>query len=229
MTLPTMVVKGLVTASPYPELEGKCYISSSSGFLATIEFEGKRTLGLGTKNGFQARIDSLRENQTLFEVNGQWSGEMKVRDALKKKDLDDFNVDNVPTMKVRLKPIEEQSLWESRRAWKDVLQGIRDGDTEAVAVAKDHIEEGQRAMRAAEEKVGVEWPRLFFQRAEDHQEYQILAQALPAEASISLDAARTAGVWRFIGIGAAEALLSSGGFHEGLEPAGQLLLKGQQA
>ncbi|KAI1411352.1 hypothetical protein F5Y13DRAFT_165534 [Hypoxylon sp. FL1857] len=44
MTLPTMTVRGLLTGSPYPELEDTCYISSSSGYLATINFQGKSTI-----------------------------------------------------------------------------------------------------------------------------------------------------------------------------------------
>ncbi|RYP71573.1 hypothetical protein DL771_004699 [Monosporascus sp. 5C6A] len=72
MTLPTMLVKGLLTGSPYPELEGGCYICSSSGYLATIEFDGKNSLGIGTNNSVSARITNVKDgDKAVFEISGQ--------------------------------------------------------------------------------------------------------------------------------------------------------------
>lgn len=224
MKLPSMAIKGLATGSPYPELQGTSYISSSSGYLATIQFEGKNSLGLGKINLFKAKIASLRDGgRVVYEMDGQWSGRMRIRDAIRGQDVETFDIKEVPTTEVLTKPQNEQSPWESRRAWRDVLHGIREGNMKAVREAKQQIEEGQRAIRAAEAEIGIDWPRIFFQRAETYEEFEVLARALPSGKGRSLETRRTDGVWRFIGIRAAEALLKSGQYHSLLKPTGQVI------
>lgn len=108
MTLPTMIIKGLLSGNPYPELEGTCYICSSSGFLTTIEFEGKISLGIGTKNSVNARITNVRDKgKVIFEINGQWSSRLAIRDN--NRVLKEFDVDDVPITELRVKPLDEQS------------------------------------------------------------------------------------------------------------------------
>lgn len=108
MTLPKMIIKGLLGGNPYPELEGTCYICSSSGFLTTIEFEGKSSLGIGTKNSVNARITNVRDKgKVIFEINGQWSSRLAIRDN--NRVLKEFDVDDVPITELRVKPLDEQS------------------------------------------------------------------------------------------------------------------------
>ncbi|KAH9884008.1 hypothetical protein F4778DRAFT_764379 [Xylariomycetidae sp. FL2044] len=226
MTLPTIAVKGLVSGSPYPELEGTCYIASSSGFLATIHFEGKKVLGTGTKNSVHAEVANVREGgKVSFEVTGQWNGHLVIRDHDSGKVVDEFDVDAVPLAELRVAPLEEQSPWESRRAWAGVSRGIREGDMQRVSADKTQIEEAQREMREAEGEVGAAWPRIFFRQADGedhHQEFEMLAKIIPDAKVRDLNRSRTAGVWKFIGVGPAEALLRDKGFHSsGLEPTGQ--------
>lgn len=233
MTLPTMVIKNLMLGAPYPELKGTCYLVSSSGYLSTVVFEGRRTSlygmgkGGGTRNSVRAALVNLRENsKPVFEVSGQWNGDMKIKDLRNGGSvvIDEFHVDQVSRSKLRLKPLVEQSPWESRRAWARVLSGIRDGDLPKVSLAKTDIEEGQRAIRRAEKQAGVEWPRMFFWHTDHDQEYEVLARAIPDPERRRLQLERTGGVWKFVGVTAAERLLAaSGGFHRGLAPTGQLV------
>ncbi len=52
-----MKVQGILTGSPYPELQGSYSIVSSSGYTAVIDFSGKRMLGLaGQKNHMHAAV-----------------------------------------------------------------------------------------------------------------------------------------------------------------------------
>ncbi|CAJ2504559.1 Uu.00g119530.m01.CDS01 [Anthostomella pinea] len=224
MTLPTVAVKGLVTGHPYPELEGTSYISSSSGFLATIEFQGKKTMGFGTKNSVRADLKNIRDGgKQLFEVTGQWNGRLIIKDCASGAVVEEFNVDEVPFTELKVKPAEAQSPWESRRAWKKVIEGVHTGDMHTTSDEKNKLEEAQRAFRAAEEQNGIEWPRVFFQHSNDSQEYALLAGIIPDEAVKKPDRKRTAGVWKFIGVERAEALLSEGApvYHNSLEPTGQ--------
>ncbi|ETS77738.1 hypothetical protein PFICI_09800 [Pestalotiopsis fici W106-1] len=222
MTLPVMAIKGLLAGKPYPELQGTCYISSSSGYLATIEFEGKKALGFGTKNCVSAELRNIRDGgKLLYELEGQWNGKLTIKDSAQGLNLEEFDVDDMPHTELCVKPLEEQSPWESRRAWAGVLEGIRTGDMRAVNDAKSQIEEAQREIREVEREAGVEWHRVFFTNADSHQEFEVLAGPIPDDDAKSLRQERTAGVWKFIGIDAAEKILESGNFHSSLEPTGQ--------
>ncbi|OTB02845.1 hypothetical protein M426DRAFT_322270 [Hypoxylon sp. CI-4A] len=225
MTLPTLAIKGLLTGRPYPELEGTCYISSSSGYLATIDFHGRSMLGGGTRNSVHAEVSNIRDDgKTIFKISGQWNGRLVVTDGISGNELEDFDVNDVPLTELSIKPLEDQSPWESRRAWAKVVEGINDGNMHTVGDEKNAIEKAQREMRAAEERSGIEWPRVFFRSDNDSQEFALLAKVIPDEAVRKLDQGRTAGVWKFIEIGPAEALLSDGVYHKALEPTGQVVV-----
>jgi hypothetical protein len=222
MTLPVMAIKGLIAGKPYPELQGTCYISSSSGYLSTIEFAGKKAMGFGTKNCVTAELSNLREGgKVLYEATGQWNGKLSIKDRVRGTQSETVDVDAVPYAELKVKPIEEQSPWESRRAWKGVLKGIENGDMQIINDVKGCIEDAQREMRAAEESAGVDWPRVFFRKTNSHEEFDVLARAIPDPEAKKLRQDRTAGVWRFIGISPAEAILRSGMYHSALEPTGQ--------
>ncbi|KAI1875895.1 uncharacterized protein JN550_001391 [Neoarthrinium moseri] len=224
MTLPTMGVKGLLTGKPYPELQGTCYISSSSGYLATIDFEGKKALGLGTKNSVHAELSNVRDNgKVLFEISGQWNGTLSVKDLVNGGKPEEIDVDAVPYTELHVKPVEEQNAWESRRAWRGVIDGIDSGDMHLISEEKNNIEEAQRAMRKAEKEAVVEWPRIFFHQSGSDEEFDVLSRAVPDDAARNIAQDRTAGVWKFIGIDAAERLLKNGIYHTSLEPTGQVI------
>ncbi|KAI1080553.1 hypothetical protein F5B20DRAFT_539724 [Whalleya microplaca] len=223
ITLPTMVIKGLLTGRPYPELEGTCYISSSSGYLATIEFEGKKAFGLGSKNSVHAEVSNIRDGgKIIFEVHGQWNGRLRIKDAVHGRMIERLDVDEEPLTELKVKPLEEQSPWESRRAWAKVIEGIQKGDMHLTSDEKNKIEDAQRELRSAEEQAGIEWPRAFFRKHDSSEEFALLASVIPDKGVINLDQERTAGVWQFVGIGPAEALLHEGVYHRSLEPTGQV-------
>ncbi|KAI1366648.1 Oxysterol-binding protein [Xylaria arbuscula] len=241
-TLPTMTVRGLLSGHPYPELEGLCYISSSSGYLATVEFTGKTSLvGGGSRNSVRAEVVCVRENEgesggggggggkggrrKLFEVTGQWSGRLVFRDCVKDEVIEEFDVADVPASEVRVKPIEEQSPWESRRAWAGVAEGIRAGDMRRVCAEKAEIEEAQRDIRRAEEMAGDEcrWSTVFFREMQESREFEVLASVIPDPEARRLLKDKTAGVWEFVGPEVAERLISRGVYHRSLEPRGQVM------
>lgn len=299
MTLPTMLLKGLLTGRPYPELDGSCYISSSSGYLATVGFFGTNSFGMGKKNSFNARICNIREDSSdssaavpvnkrkpIYEISGQWTGKMTIKDGRTGKTIEEFDVDDVPLSEARVAPLEKQSPWESRRAWAEVIDGIRTGNMEAIARRKEQIERAQRRMREVEKETGQDWPRMFFHnkqqattsaavaaaarqvesqssqrtssswsprasmdsgksfsttapavqpppKQQPHEdkggelsanaaEYKILARAIPDENLRTVDPTRTGGVWSFIGIGPAMAILRDGLHFRSVEPTTEL-------
>ena len=216
MTLPTLGVKGLLSGSPYPELSGTCYITSTSGYTSKIEFEGKKMLGLsGKKNSVTAEVyhnDSPKK--PIFEVSGQWNQSFTIHDCSAKKDIETIDVEKIELTPMMVAPVDQQDPWETRRAWSNVLAAIDKGDIKGVSNNKHEIEEAQRGLRKEEQQNNVEWPRLFYGRDKPDEARLILLKA----AQEPLNEDRTDGFWRFKGVEHAESIKKP--FHEGLMPTG---------
>ncbi|KAI9159025.1 Oxysterol-binding protein [Paramyrothecium foliicola] len=207
MTMPTLHVKGLATGQPYSELEGPCYISSSTGFVTCIEFDSS-TFGLGDKNRVKAHVyENSGMKKELFKISGQWNAHMKIKDAHGKV-IEEFDIDDVPLAELHVEPVEQQTPWESRRAWKEVIYGIKTGNFEKVTESKAAVEESQRERRKEEESQGTEWKRLFFTRAPQDDEARGLVAQLPADVSSQVDVDKTAGAWKFVGLEAAREVMA---------------------
>ncbi|KAG9252218.1 uncharacterized protein F5Z01DRAFT_626019 [Emericellopsis atlantica] len=208
MTMPTLLIKGLTTGSPHPELGGPCYISSSSGPLTKIEFGSGGTFGLGKKNKVQATVyktPSMKD--VLCEFSGHWDGKMAIKDP-KGEVLEEFQADDMPPIKPTVRPVEQQTTWESRRAWSKVFEGIYEGNVQKIHKHKSALEEAQRALRQKEKASGSSWEPCFFTNRSEDARVTSLLKALPEEARNELAPTKTAGSWNSIGIGAAEDILS---------------------
>ena len=199
ITLPNLHIESLIYGTPFVELEKTTKIASSSGYVSKIDFSGKGWLS-GKKNTFTASLfkASEGEKKPLYTVDGQWSKTFDVKDARTKQVIDSWVVADNKTTPLTLAPLEEQDLYESRRAWKDVAANIQTGDMDAVSCHKSRIENAQRELRRLEKSEGREWERRFFNRVsenEDDAEIQRLARSL--DLSTNLDGDKTGGIWRF--------------------------------
>ncbi|CBX93777.1 hypothetical protein IAQ61_003663 [Plenodomus lingam] len=160
--VPNVKVKGILSGMPYPELQGSYSLISSSGYVSHIKFEGKGFFGTGTKNGFQARLYHLEQpKHDLYTVKGAWNGVFSIADA-HGAELETFDVDKLPSVKLDVPDPAEQDPWESRRAWGEVIAALRRGDMRGTTDAKSRVEQGQREMRKQEEAQGKLWTQLFF-------------------------------------------------------------------
>ncbi|KFA68279.1 hypothetical protein S40285_06641 [Stachybotrys chlorohalonatus IBT 40285] len=209
MTMPILNVRGIALGQPYPELEGPCYISSSSGYVTKIDFNGKGRLSLSGKNRVAAELYHESDPKTiLYEIKGQWNGHISIKDA-KGDFVEEFMVDSIPRTPLRVPPIDAQSPSESRRAWSKVVDGIRKADVEMVASCKNTIEEKQRELRKLEQQEGREWQTVFFRWQEGDEEARYMLRQIPDELWRGFDIKRTAGAWKFVGVDKAEALIDN--------------------
>jgi hypothetical protein len=169
LPLPDVSARGVLTGVPWPELNDTYKIVSSSGFTAEMKFTGKKLWG-GERNVFEASVYATAdpEKTALFTVKGNWSSRFKIFDAqgdeIEVFDLADPENQPVP---MSLKAVEEQSPWESKRAWEETFEAIRQGDHSAVVHHKSKLENAQRQMRKQEQADGQEWETMFFTRSED--------------------------------------------------------------
>ncbi|PYI10107.1 oxysterol binding protein [Aspergillus sclerotiicarbonarius CBS 121057] len=204
ITLPHLHIESLIYGTPFVELEKSTRIASSTGYVAKIDYSGKGWLS-GKKNTFSAILykENEGEKKPLYTVDGQWSDSFVIKDS-RKHEVGRFSVKDTKTTPLTLAPIEEQDLYESRRAWRDVAVGIERGDMDAVSVAKSKIENAQRELRKVEKSEGREWDRRFFKRVNESDDdgFWQLARMLGIT---SLESEKTGGVWRFDAANAVDA------------------------
>jgi hypothetical protein len=200
ITLPSLHIEGLIFGSPFIELDGSSYITSSTGFTAKIDYSGKGWLS-GKKNSFTATLyPTNKEKDVLFNVSGQWSKSFEIHSGPAKHNSKDNLVatwDPSPLSELIVAPLEKQHPLVSRRAWSKVAAAIAKGDLDTVGQEKGKIENAQREMRAKEKADGQVWQRRYF-TAKDDVADPVLTSLGPA---VSLpgngDADKTGGLWRF--------------------------------
>jgi len=206
MTMPTILVKGVTTGNPYPELEGPSYITSSSGYVTKIEFYGKKAFGFGEKNQVIAEVFAPdNKKEPLYRITGQWTDNLVIQDS-SKTTLEEFHVDRIPVSPLNVAPLDRQTPWESRRAWAKVTHAIKERNIEKVYAHKSAIEDSQRRRRMEEEKNGTEWNRLFFTRSAKGDTVAEELLAMIPERLEGIDFTKTDGSWAFIGVDETEQL-----------------------
>ena len=197
ITLPNLHIESLIYGSPFVELEKSTKIVSSTGYVAKIDYSGKGWLS-GKKNTFTASLfkESEGEKKPLYTVEGQWSDKFCIKDARTKEVVDSWNSKENPVTPLTLAPLEQQDLYESRRAWSDVAASIQKGDMDAVSGYKSRIETAQREQRRIEKEGGHEWERRFFNRIEESAD-DAQIQRLGKSADLAFETDKTGGIWRF--------------------------------
>lgn len=170
ITLPPLHIEGLITASPFVELEGTSFIQSSSGYFTTIEYSGRGYFS-GKKNTFKARIyrDQISSNSkenAIVTISGQWSGNSYISkgSSTPSSKLDElfYNAEQVNPEHLIVKPIEDQNALESRKAWEKVADAIKKSDYDLIAKEKTIIENEQRDLRKKEQETGKQWNTRWF-------------------------------------------------------------------
>jgi len=194
--LPNVKVSGILSGSPYPELVGSHTIVSSSGYLAHVDFSGKRFLGLGgQKNHLHAEVRQVTGNdsgEAIYVAEGSWSEGFEIKDSSGQV-IDKHDVGSAQATAFQTPALEKQDAWESRKAWDGVIKSIQSGSMQGVADHKNKLENAQRAMRKKPETSEAAWKPLFFRKDTGH----ALAEGLLGKVGQKLEADKTEGCWRF--------------------------------
>lgn len=193
ITLPSLHIEGLITGSPFVELNGSTYIQSSSGYTSRIDYSGKGWV-TGKKNTFTAVLyPEGKEKDAIYKADGQWNSTFQIKDAKTKAVVDTFDHKAISTTPLIVAPIEQQDHFESRRAWKKVSDAIVKGDMDLTSVEKTIIENRQREMRKQEKDANHEWDRAFFTRTSTFPLFEQLAKKV----NEGINDNQTNGVWVF--------------------------------
>lgn len=173
ITLPPLHIEGLITASPFVELEGTSYIQCSSGYIVVIEYSGRGYFS-GKKNSFKARLyrDKLaseNKENALYTISGQWSKKSYVcKGSSTPSSKDELFYDATEKIPEQLtvKPIEQQNKLESRKAWEPVAAAIRKGDYNEIHKEKSLLENAQRQLRKDEQETSTRWSVRWFDQVD---------------------------------------------------------------
>ncbi|KAK4222817.1 hypothetical protein QBC38DRAFT_66781 [Podospora fimiseda] len=193
--LPDVKIRGFLSGCMYPEITGVYTLHSSSGFVTEVKFSGEGMIR-GKRNSFEARIyrkDDPKQ-KSIYTVSGVWSDGWIVKDARSGEVMESYNLDEDLPVPMDIAPLEEQSDWESRKAWGKVFEGLIVGNLDQATREKTMIEKAQRQMRADEVARGEKWEPLLFgnMTGEEHEVFHRLSEGTGWQ----LADEKTKGVWK---------------------------------
>ena len=216
--LTTLKVKGILTGTPYPELSGSYKISSTTGYVSTIDFTQSKSLfspstytaSSHPQDHFVETLyhDSTGSDKPLYKIEGQWTDSFTIHDCTTNRDIETFSTASPSPGHARpitVPDISEQSPWESRRAWADVVAALNTGNMQGASDAKSKLERAQREARKreaadhphgtqepGEKQDGADWQRCFFRSVPSDEVFENLASMAGEGTRIE----ETLGIWK---------------------------------
>ncbi|XP_064415871.1 oxysterol-binding protein-related protein 9 isoform X5 [Latimeria chalumnae] len=165
LTFPNGYGRSILTV-PWVELGGECNINcSKTGYYANIIFHTKPFYG-GKKHRVTAEIFSPNDKKPFCSVEGEWNGVMYAKWTTGENTLF-IDTKKMATIKKKVRKLEDQEEFESRRLWKDVTYNLKIRDIDAATEAKHRLEERQRAEARERKEKEMQWEtRLFHEDGE---------------------------------------------------------------
>uniref|UniRef100_A0A8D0L966 Oxysterol-binding protein n=1 Tax=Sphenodon punctatus TaxID=8508 RepID=A0A8D0L966_SPHPU len=165
LTFPNGYGRSILTV-PWIELGGECNINcSKTGYNASIIFHTKPFYG-GKKHRVTAEIFSPNDKKSFCSIEGEWNGVMYAKYATG-ENVVFIDTKKMPTVKKKVRKLEDQEEYESRCLWKDVTCNLKMRDIDAATDAKHRLEERQRAEARDRKEREVSWEtRLFHEDGE---------------------------------------------------------------
>ncbi|XP_033847937.1 oxysterol-binding protein-related protein 9 isoform X2 [Periophthalmus magnuspinnatus] len=165
LTFPNGYGRSILTV-PWVELGGECNIScSKSGYSANIVFHTKPFYG-GKKHRITAEIFPPNDKKSFCSIEGEWNGVMYAKWATGENTVF-IDTKKMGIIKKKVRKLEDQLEYESRKLWKDVTQNLKLKDIDAATEAKHRLEEKQRAEARERKENEQQWEtRLFHEDGE---------------------------------------------------------------
>ncbi|XP_075280621.1 oxysterol-binding protein-related protein 9 isoform X4 [Opisthocomus hoazin] len=165
LTFPNGYGRSILTV-PWIELGGECSINcSKTGYNASIVFHTKPFYG-GKKHRITAEIFSPNDKKPFCSIEGEWNDVMYAKYTTGENTVF-IDTKKMPTIKKKVRKLEDQDDFESRCLWKDVTYNLKIRDIDAATAAKHALEERQRAEARARKENETSWEtRLFHEDGE---------------------------------------------------------------
>ncbi|GMM57414.1 oxysterol-binding protein related protein [Maudiozyma humilis] len=165
LSQPNIYARGILFGKMRVEL-GDHMIIKGPTYQIDIEFKTKGFIS-GTYDAIEGTIKD-KNGKEYYEISGKWNDVMYIKDlktkGAKKQVLFDTNK-NKPT-KPKVRPLDEQGDYESRKLWKKVTDALAVRDHEVATDEKFKIENYQRELAKKRVEDGVEFYPKLFRKAE---------------------------------------------------------------
>ncbi|POI33433.1 hypothetical protein CIB84_002813 [Bambusicola thoracicus] len=158
-SLPCAYARSILTV-PWVELGGKVNINcAKTGYSASINFHTKPFYG-GKLHRVTGEVKQNATNTVVCRVQGEWNSVLEFtysNGETKYVDLTKLSV-----TRKRVRPIEKQGPFESRRLWQHVTESLRDGDIDKATEHKRALEERQRSEERLRAETETPWCTKYF-------------------------------------------------------------------
>ncbi|XP_074070816.1 oxysterol-binding protein-related protein 11 isoform X2 [Macrotis lagotis] len=158
-SLPCAYARSILTV-PWVELGGKVNVNcAKTGYSASITFHTKPFYG-GKLHRVTAEVKHNTSNTVVCRVQGEWNSVLEFtysNGETKYVDLTKLSV-----TKKRVRPLEKQGPFESRRLWKNVTESLRDSEIDKATEHKRALEERQRSEERHRAETGTPWQTKYF-------------------------------------------------------------------
>uniref|UniRef100_A0A3P9PYQ9 Oxysterol-binding protein n=1 Tax=Poecilia reticulata TaxID=8081 RepID=A0A3P9PYQ9_POERE len=169
LTFPNGYCRSILTV-PWVELGGECNIScSKTGYSATIMFHTKPFYG-GKNFATTYKLSFFQiapnDKKSFCSIEGEWNAVMYSKLATG-ENTTFIDTKKMAIIKKKVRKLEDQLEYESRRLWSDVTLNLKLKDIDRATEAKHRLEEKQRAEAKERKEKEQQWEtRLFHEDGE---------------------------------------------------------------
>uniref|UniRef100_A0A3B4X9Y8 Oxysterol-binding protein n=1 Tax=Seriola lalandi dorsalis TaxID=1841481 RepID=A0A3B4X9Y8_SERLL len=163
-TLPCAYARSILTV-PWVELGGKVTINcAKSGYSATVTFHTKPFYG-GKVHRVTAEVKHTHTGNIVCKAQGEWNGVLEF--TYNNGENKVIDTSRLPVIKKKIRPLEKQDQYESRRLWQHVTASLKSGNMDAATEHKHRLEERQRSEGKQRAAARVPWkPKYFMKEGE---------------------------------------------------------------
>ncbi|XP_045573733.1 oxysterol-binding protein-related protein 10 [Salmo salar] len=163
-TLPCAYARSILTV-PWVELGGKVTIScAKSGYSATVTFHTKPFYG-GKIHRVTAEVKHNPTGTIVCKAQGEWNGTLEFTYSSGETKV--INTSKLPVIRKKIRPMDKQGHYESRRLWQHVTSALRSGNIDSATEHKHCLEERQRAEGRQRAASNTPWkPKYFIKEGE---------------------------------------------------------------
>ncbi|NXJ04094.1 OSB11 protein, partial [Odontophorus gujanensis] len=158
-SLPCAYARSILTV-PWVELGGKVNINcAKTGYSASINFHTKPFYG-GKLHRVTGEVKQNATNTVVCRVQGEWNSVLEF--AYSNGETKYVDLTKLSVTRKRVRPIEKQGPFESRRLWQHVTESLRDGDIDKATEHKRALEERQRNEERLRAETETPWCTKYF-------------------------------------------------------------------
>ncbi|XP_005158299.2 oxysterol-binding protein-related protein 10 isoform X3 [Danio rerio] len=163
-TLPSAFARSILTV-PWVELGGKVSIScAKSGYSATVTFHTKPFYG-GKVHRVTAEVKHNPSGTIVCKAQGEWNGTLEF--TYNSGETKVIDTSKLPVIKKKIRPLDKQGQYESRRLWQQVTTALKAGDIDEATEHKHQLEERQRREGKQRSASSSSWkPKYFIKEGE---------------------------------------------------------------